>query len=264
MLGAIAGDVIGSRFEFNNHRSRDFDLFVDHDSVFTDDTVLTIAVAKWLLGDGTLIETVMDVYRRYPYESYGGMFKRWAASGGGEPYNSYGNGSAMRVSPVAHFAADEREVLTLAEKSAAVTHNHPDGIAGAQATALTMWMAVENVDAATIRREITERFDYDLSQDVDEIREWYKFDVSSAGTVPQAITCALEANNYEDAIRNAVSIGGDTDTVACIAGGIAEVLFGMPEEIRTKARTYLPDDMIEVVDQFYVSVAPPVGQRQEP
>ncbi len=132
MLGAIAGDVIGSRFEWNNHRSRDFDLFHDSLSMFTDDTVLTIAVAKWLLGDGNLIKTVLDAYKRYPHAGYGGMFKEWATDGGGKPYNSFGNGSAMRVSPVAYAARDEQECLALAEESAAITHNHPEGIKWAQ------------------------------------------------------------------------------------------------------------------------------------
>jgi ADP-ribosylglycohydrolase len=263
MIGAVAGDIIGSIYEWNNIKTKDFPLFGEG-CEFTDDTVCTVAVADWLTTNGDLSDLLSSYTLRYPGRGYGGMFLDWANQSARTPYNSWGNGSAMRVSPVAHFARDEREVLALAEKSAAVTHNHPDGIAGAQATALTMWMAVGNADAATIRREITERFDYDLSQSVDEIREWYKFDVSSAGTVPQAITCALEANNYEDAIRNAVSIGGDTDTVACITGGIAEVLFGMPEEIRTKARAYLPDEMIGIIDRFYVSMMPPIGQHLAP
>ena len=261
MIGAVAGDIIGSIYEWNNIKTKDFKLFGEG-CYYTDDTVCTVAVADWLVTSGDLSDILGGYALRYPGRGYGGMFLDWANQPARTPYNSWGNGSAMRVSPVAHFARDEREVLALAKKSAAVTHNHPDGIAGAQATALTMWMAVENADGATIRREITERFDYDLSQSVDEIREWYKFDVSCAGTVPQAITCALEANDYEDAIRNAVSIGGDTDTVACITGGIAEVLFGMPEEIRTNARAYLPDEMIGIVDQFHASVAPPIGQRQ--
>ena len=263
MLGAIAGDIIGSIYEWNNIKTKDFKLFGEGCD-YTDDTVCTVAVADWLTTTRDLSDVLSNYARRYPGRGYGGMFLDWANQQARTPYNSWGNGSAMRVNPVAHFARDEREVLALAEKSAAVTHNHPDGIAGAQATALAMWMAVENADAATIRRKITERFDYDLSQSVDEIREWYKFDVSSAGTVPQAITCALEANNYEEAIRNAVSIGGDTDTVACITGGIAEVLFGMPDEIKTKARAYLPDEMIGIIDQFHVSVAPRIGQRQAP
>ena len=156
----------------------------------------------------------------------------------------------MRVSPVAHVARDEAELLELAERSAAVTHNHPNAIAGAQGVALTMWMAMAGTGAAIIRREIADRFDYDLSRSVDEIRPDYSFDVSCAGTVPQAITCALEATDYEDAIRNAISIGGDSDTIACITGGIAEVMFGVPGEIAGQARTYLADDLIDALDRF--------------
>ena len=161
----------------------------------------------------------------------------------------------MRVSAVMYVASDEQEALELAERSSAVTHNHPNAITGAQATALTMWMAKNGADVQTMRREIAQRFSYDLSESVDEIREWYQFDVSSAGTVPQAITCALEAEDYEDAIRNAISIGGDSVTIACIAGGVAEVMFGLPDEIKTKAQSYLTNDLIDVVDRFVDHVA---------
>ena len=176
MLGAIAGDVIGSRFEWNNHRSRDFDLFHETMSMPTDDTYLTIAVAKWLLGDGSIKETLIDTYKRYPYAGYGGMFKKWAALGGGDPYNSYGNGSAMRVSSVAYAARDEKECLVLAEESASATHNHPEGIKGAQATAWATWAALQGHAGHAIKQEIEDRFDYDLQ------RDWftgYEFDVMS-------------------------------------------------------------------------------------
>jgi ADP-ribosylglycohydrolase len=182
------------------------------------------------------------------------MFREWAGSNMG-PYNSWGNGSAMRVSPVAHVARDEPEALAdPAKQASVVTHGHPDAVAGAQAVALTMWMARSGVDVAVIREEIANRFDYDLSLSVDDIRPSYRFDISCAGTVPQAITCALEATDYDDAIRNAVSIGGDTDTIACITGGIAEVLFGLPDEIAEASRAYLTDDLIEVVDRFQSTV----------
>ena len=154
------------------------------------------------------------------------------------------------VSPVAHAASDERELLVLAERSSSVTHNHPNAIAGAQAVALTMWMARTGADAMTIRREVANRFEYDLSQTVDEIRPNYRFDVSCAGTVPQAITCALEGTDYEDAVRNAISIGGDSDTIACITGGIAEVMFGVPKEIGGRSRGYLSDDLVDVLERF--------------
>jgi ADP-ribosylglycohydrolase len=249
MLGAITGDIVGSIYEWNNIKTKEFPLFGEGCS-FTDDTVCTIAVADWLMSEGELSDVLSDYVSRYSNAGYGAMFREWAAKHDREPYNSWGNGSAMRVSPVMYVARDEQEVLDLAEQSSTVTHSHPDGIAGAQATALTMWMAKEGADAPTMRRDIAERFGYDLNQSVDDIRVWYTFDVSSAGTVPQAITCALEAENYEDAIRNAVSIGGDTDTVACITGGIAEVMFGLPDDIQAKSRSYLTNDLTEVVDRF--------------
>ena len=249
MLGAIAGDIIGSIYEHANIKTKDFPLFGDG-CRFTDDTVCTIAVADCLMNEGDFADYLGRYAMRHPNRGYGGLFMRWAKQWEREPYDSWGNGSAMRVSSVAHFAREEGEVLRLAEEASAVTHSHADGIAGAQATALAMWMAKEGSDSHTIRHEITERFGYDLSQSVEDIREWYTFDVSCAGSVPQAITCALEAMDYEDAIRNAVSIGGDTDTIACIAGGIAEIMFGLPDEIAATARTFLTEDLSAVVDGF--------------
>jgi ADP-ribosylglycohydrolase len=249
MLGAIAGDIIGSIYEHANIKTKDFPLFGDG-CRFTDDTVCTIAVADCLMNEGDFADYLGRYTLRHHSRGFGGMFMRWAKQWEREPYDSWGNGSAMRVSPVAHFAKDESEVLRLAEEASIVTHSHPEGIAGAQATALAMWMAKVAVDSATIRKEITGRFGYDLTQSVDDIREWYTFDVSCAGSVPQAITCALEAADYEDAIRNAVSIGGDTDTIACIAGGIAQTMFGMPDEIAVTARAYLTEDLSAMVDAF--------------
>ena len=254
MIGAITGDIIGSIYERNNIKTKDFPLFGQH-CTFTDDTVCTIAVADWLMNEGDLSDVLSRYVLRYPNAGYGGMFREWAQRSNRVPYNSWGNGSAMRVSAVMYVASDEQEALELAERSSAVTHNHPNAIAGAQATALTMWMAKNGADVQTMRREIAQRFSYDLSESVDEIREWYQFDVSSADTVPQAITCALEAEDYEDAIRNAISIGGDSVTIACIAGGVAEVMFGLPDEIKTKAQSYLTNDLIDVVDRFVDHVA---------
>ena len=247
MLGAIAGDIIGSRFEFNNHRSRDFVLFLDEASFFTDDTILTIAVAKWLLGDGSLSDIFVDAHRRYPYASYGGMFHKWAESGGGEAYNSFGNGSAMRASPIAYAARDEQDCLALAEESASVTHNHPEGIKGAQATSWATWAALQGHDGHAIKQEIELRFGYDLQ------RDWftdYQFDATCQGSVPPALLCALDANNYEDFIRQAVSIGGDTDTIGAIGGAVAEALFGVPEDIMSETKTRLDDFLIDVINQF--------------
>lgn len=253
MIGAITGDIVGSIYERKNLKSKDFPFFGD-ECRFTDDTVCTVAVADCLMNDGDFAEYFRKFVKRHPGRGYGGMFRRWATSDGGA-YNSWGNGSAMRVSPVAHMAKNAADVLKLAEQSASVTHSHPDAVAGAQAVSLTMWMIMSGMNVEDVRQEITERFGYDLSNSVDEIRSKYKFDVSCAGTAPQAITCALEASDYEDAVRNAISIGGDSDTIACISGGIAEVMFGVPDEIATKARGYLTDDLVEVLNKFGLSKA---------
>ncbi len=254
MLGAITGDIVGSIYEGNNHKSKDFKFFGEG-CTFTDDTVCTVAIADALINDGDFTDSLRRFVRRHPYRGYGGMFRQWVGSNGG-PYNSWGNGSAMRVSPVAHVARDEQELLYLAEQTSVVTHNHPDAVAGAQATVLAMWMAKSEIDVVVIREEIASRFDYDLSLSVDDIRPTYRFDISCAGTVPQAITCALEGADYEDAVRNAVSIGGDTDTIACIAGGIAEMMFGVPDEVAETSRGYLTEDLLEVVDLFFGPEAP--------
>jgi ADP-ribosylglycohydrolase len=253
MIGAIIGDIVGSKYEFNNIKTKDFPLFSKGCS-FTDDTVLTIAVADWLLDGGDLAERLVAYGRKYPHLSYGGMFGRWLSGGSREPYNSFGNGSAMRVSAVAWVASDEAEVMALAKASAEVTHSHPEGIKGAQATALAIWMALQCAHSNDIKTTITECFGYDLTESVDSIRTWYRFDESCEGTVPQAIICALGAMNFEDAIRNAVSIGGDSDTVAAITGGIAEAKFGVPKAIEEKARSYLSEELDEIVSRFFERV----------
>ncbi|MBT3334581.1 MAG: ADP-ribosylglycohydrolase family protein [Rhodospirillaceae bacterium] len=270
MIGAIAGDIIGSIYEHDNIKTKEFPLFGPHprtnlnhtrngrslrDCFFTDDTVLTIAVADWLLGgEDNLVDRLIHYTFKYNNRGYGGMYMKWANSHNPQPYDSYGNGSAMRVSPVGWLAKDMEQVLRLAKASAEVTHNHPEGIKGAQATAMAIWLAREGTMGPQIRQAITTFAEYDLSESVDEIREWYSFDPSCQGTVPQAIVCALEAANFEDAIRNAVSIGGDSDTVAAITGSIAEAMFGMPDELVVHVRSYLSGDMIGVLDRFAVCV----------
>ena len=248
MIGAITGDIVGSIYEGADFKSKDFPFF-GPGCRFTDDTVCTVAVADCLMNDGDFADYLRNYVGRYPYRGYGGMFRQWAFSDMG-PYNSWGNGSAMRVSPVAYVARDEDDLMALAERSSAVTHDHPSAIRGAQAIALTMWMAMAGTGPDTIRQEITQRFGYNLSRTVDEIRPDYEFDVSCSGTVPQAITCALDATSFEDAIRNAISLGGDADTLACITGGIAEVMFGVPSEIAETARGYLTVELLDVVDRF--------------
>lgn len=249
MLGAIAGDVIGSVYEHRDIKTKHFDLF-DPECRFTDDTVCTLAIAACLLEKGNFSEFLGNFACRYKSRGFGGMFIRWAHQWKREPYDSWGNGSAMRVSPVAYWMSDKERVLELAKRTSEVTHSHPDGVIGAQATALAIWLSRNDTDPENIRSEIECRFGYDLSQTVDEIRLAYKFDVSAAGSVPQAIICALEASDYEDAVRNAISIGGDSDTIACITGGIAEALFGLPDDIAIKARGYLNDELLEILDRF--------------
>ena len=255
MLGAVIGDIVGSIYEFNNHKSKDFELFGENCS-FTDDTVHTMAVAQWMLnrpkGGPGLTEFLVHWSKKYPHCSYGGMFHQWLSGreyeGKYEPYGSYGNGSAMRVSPVVWIGDNPEED---AKKSAEVTHKHPEGIKGAQAVAFAIHIAKKGSPPALIRRQVTDKYGYDLTETVDEIREWYDFDETCQGTVPQAIICALEATSFEDAIRNAISIGGDSDTVAAITGSIAEPIFWIPDDIREKALSYLPNEMVDVVDQVY-------------
>ncbi len=254
MLGAITGDIVGSIYEHANIKTKDFPLF-GPGCRFTDDTVLSVAVADCLLNEGDFAATLRAYTRAHPRRGYGGLFLRWALDDDLPAYGSWGNGSAMRVSPAGFAARNEDEALALAARSAVVSHDHPDAVAGAQAVALAIYLARRGRDRAVIRAEIAARFGYDLTQSVAEIRARYAFDVACAGTVPPALTCALEAEDFEDALRNAVSIGGDTDTVACIAGGLAEALFGLPEEIAAQARGYLTDDLKAVVARFYATYA---------
>ena len=251
MIGAITGDFIGSIYEWNNIKTKDFELFGE-ECTFTDDTVHTIAIADWLLSEDKDLASAIGTYTlRFPNRGYGSMMLDWAQQWERKPYDSWGNGSAMRVSPVGFIdLPDENGVRDLAKRSAEVTHSHPEGIKGAQATAVAIWLARCGASPEDIRQHIEENFDYDLSRSVDEIRPDYEFDVSCQGTVPQAITCALEAESFEDAIRNAVSIGGDTDTVACITGGIAETIFGVPNEIQDKTLSYLPAEFVLVIEEF--------------
>ncbi|MEM9502922.1 MAG: ADP-ribosylglycohydrolase family protein [Cyanobacteria bacterium P01_E01_bin.43] len=233
MLGAIAGDMIGSVYEFNNRRTKDFPLFID-DTTFTDDTILSVAVADVLMTGGNYAKTFKKYYWRYPNPSgsYGARFHQWASSPSLTPYNSWGNGSAMRVSPVGFAGETLDAVLQEAEKTAVVTHNHPEGVKGAQATAAAIFLARHQHSKADIRAYISETFDYDLNRTVDEIRPHYFFNESCQATVPEAIIAFLDAHDFEDAIRNAVSLGGDSDTLTCITGGIAEAFYGaVPDDI---------------------------------
>jgi ADP-ribosylglycohydrolase len=250
MIGAIAGDIIGSVYEFHWIKTKEFPLF-DPGCRFTDDSVLTVAVAEAILSGRSCLDTIREIGRRYPGSGYGGYFRNWLHSSDPRPYNSWGNGSAMRVSPVG-FAFDKLEkVLEEARHSAEITHNHPEGIKGAQATALAVFLARTGQTKEQIRDEITSRFHYDLDRTLDQIRPSYAFDESCQRTVPEAIIAFLESTSYEDAIRNAVSLGGDSDTLACITGGIAEAFYGeVPVLIRLKVRELLPPDLWEITERF--------------
>ncbi len=250
MIGALAGDVIGSVHEYNAVKTKDFFL-LDPKCFCTDDTILTVAVADALLNRLDIAVTLKSYYRRYPCAGYGLSFHGWAMSDSMCPYNSWGNGSAMRVSPVAYVAKSLDETLELAEWSAAVTHNHPEGIRGAQATAAAIFLARSGHEKSDIKAFVESWCGYDLQRTLDEIRPTYTFDESCQRTVPQAITAFLEAVDFEDAIRNAISLGGDADTLACITGSIAEAYFGgVPPDIRESVLLRLDDDLLGVVREF--------------
>ena len=250
MIGAIAGDIIGSVYEGAPIKTKDFPLFHPR-CRFTDDSVLTVAVADAILTDCDYGDAVREFGRRHPHAGYGGTFTHWLFSDDPQPYNSWGNGSAMRVSPVGFAFQTEKKVLDEAAKTAAISHNHPEGIKGAQATALAVFLAREGHDKESIRRRIAALFNYDLNRTVDDIRPDYSFDVSCQGTVPEAIIAFLDSTSYEDAVRNAVSLGGDSDTLACITGGIAEAFYGdVPAPIQTRVREIVTSDLLAVIDEF--------------
>ena len=250
LKGAIAGDIIGSRFEFHNHRSVDFELFTDR-SHFTDDTVLTLAVAKSLLSGESYSDSFVSIGRRYRKSGYGLNFKEWLKSDIQTPYNSFGNGSAMRVSPVAWAFDTLERVLSEAKESAEVTHNHPEGIKGAQAVAAAIFLARGGSSKDEIRSYITTNFGYNLTRTLDDIRPGNQFDETCQGSVPESITAFLESSDFESAIRLAVSIGGDSDTIACIAGSIAEAFYqNIPIEIVKEVNSRLTDDLRLILSGF--------------
>ena len=258
MLGAIIGDIAGSMYESKKYRikTKDFPFFGKY-CRFTDDSVCTVAVADILLHDLPTVETMQKWCRRYPNAGYGGNFGMWIYTELPEPYNSYGNGAAMRVSPAAFLNRNDlNAALSASDKVTEITHNHREGMKGARATTHAIWLAFQGKSPADIRQVITTEYDYDLTQTVDEIRPDYFFDVTCQGSVPQAIICALESVSYEDAVRNAISLGGDADTLAAIAGPIAEALHGIPDELKERAESvYLSDDqdMLDVVQKIYYS-----------
>jgi ADP-ribosylglycohydrolase len=250
MFGAIAGDVIGSVYEAQALKSKVFPLFVD-DSTITDDTVMTVAVADALLRERDYVDSLHEWFHAYPAAGYGATFFHWCTIRNRTPYQSWGNGSAMRVSPVAYVHDSLDKVLEEAERSAAVTHDHEHGIRGAQATAAAIFLARTGASKNDIREYVEETFDYFLDETLAQIRPTYCFDVSCQGSVPQSIIAFLESESYEDAVRNAISLGGDADTMAAIAGAIAEPFYGgVPKEIRREVMRILDSPLRRVVEEF--------------
>jgi ADP-ribosylglycohydrolase len=250
MIGAIVGDVIGSVHEFRATKTKVFRLF-GNGNTYTDDTVLTVAVADAILTRREYGPVLAEYAERHPRAGYGRAFTRWAKSWDRRPYGSWGNGSAMRVSPVGWAFDTVREVLCEARRSAEVTHDHPEGIKGAQAVALAVFRARKGAGKTLIKEELCERFGYDLSRSLAQIRPAYGFDTSCQGSVPEAVLAFLESESYEDAVRNAVSLGGDADTQACIAGSIAEAFYGVvPGELAETVWDMLPPDLRVAADAF--------------
>jgi len=251
MWGAIIGDVVGSLFERFNHKSKDFKLFhaLSH---YTDDTVMTIATMDALLRNIPFEVAYKEWYRKYPKAGFGQRFREWGKVDSYKPLRSYGNGSAMRVSPIAYWKNSFEEVLEIATQSTNVTHNHPEGIKGAQAVASVIFMAKSNKSKEEIKKYIEDTFNYDLSESVESIRKWYKFDVTCQGSVPQAIRCFYEATDFEDAIRLAISIGGDSDTIACMTGSMAEAYYPIEGKIKQETLNRLPREFVDVFYRFLV------------
>jgi len=251
ILGAITGDVIGSRYEFFGTKKKDFQLFTDL-SCFTDDTVLTVATMECIMSEKKDYTYFYQKYaRQYPSSGFGGMFHGWMYKEDPQPYNSFGNGSGMRVSPVGWFFKTLEETLTEAEQSASVTHNHPEGIKGAQAIASAVYLARTCKSKEEIKHYIETYFCYDLNRDCDEIRPNYSFNETCQGSVPESIIAFMDSWDFESAIRLAVSLGGDSDTIAAMTGSIAEAFYGgVPLWIAGEVINRLPEEFIEVIDKF--------------
>ena len=256
MIGAIIGDIVGSRFEWHNIKTKEFELLTRRCHP-TDDSVMTLAVAQAILdseGDPAslsqnAVRRMQEIGRRYPGAGYGGRFAKWLCAEDPQPYHSYGNGSAMRVSPCGFAAKTLDEAIAMADAVTEVTHDHPEGMKGAEATAAAIFLARSGKTKEEIREHIVRNY-YPLDFTLDEIRPSYTFDVSCQGSVPQALEAFFESESFEDAIRSAVSIGGDSDTIAAITGGIAEAFYGVPEEISDMALSYLDDTEMEILIAF--------------
>lgn len=264
MYGAILGDIIGSPYEYNGGiKTKQFPFF-RKESTFTDDSVMTIAIGEALMNAGkeaslevikeNAITSMQKWGQRYPFAGYGGNFYTWLFTENPQPYNSYGNGSAMRVSPVGWLYDSLDRTIQVATAVSEVSHNHPEGIKGACATAASIYLSRNKKTKEEIKQFITQEYGYNLEETCDEIRKDYSFDVSCQGTVPQAIIAFLEGNDFEDVIRNAVSLAGDCDTLTCIAGSMAEAYYGVPEYLKEECRNRITNDMREEVERFYQSL----------
>ncbi len=250
MIGAIAGDIVGSVYEWNNIKTKDFPLFSEN-CFFTDDSILTIALADSILTETPYVENMQKFYHWYPDGGYGGRFHQWAQSRNPAPYNSWGNGAAMRISPVGFAYNDLETVLHKSKAFTEITHNHPEGIKGGQATASAIFLARTGNSKEQIKLFVEKEFQYALSRHVDEIRPSYSFNESSQGTVPEAIRAFIDSTDFEDAIRTAISLGGDSDTLACITGGIAEAFYGgVPESIQKKVYSILDTRLAGITERF--------------
>ena len=251
IIGAIIGDIVGSFYEFYNSKSANIALFTPS-TTFTDDTVMTIAVADWLLSGVPLQNTMPDWGQEYPNRGYGGMFYEWMFYNEDKnPYNSFGNGAGMRVSPCGYYANSLEETLELAKQSAEVTHNHPEGIKGAQAIASAIFLARQQKPKDEIREYIEKTFGYNLHRTCDEIRPAYRFDVTCQGSCPEAIIAFLDSHDYESAIRLAISLGGDSDTIACMTGGIAAAYYSIPTWlVKYVTVEFLPQNMLDIIESF--------------
>jgi len=254
--GAIIGDIAGSIYEWYPIKTKEFDLFSPK-CTYTDDSVCSAAVSEILLSDRlpSAAQLLRQWCIKHPNRGYGGLFREWIDNSDMGPYDSYGNGAAMRVSPAAHLNQKQPidAALMASDMVTQITHNHPEGVKGARATTHAIWLAFQRESPLTIRTAIENTYNYDLSRTVDEIRPTYSFDETCQGSVPESIICALESTDFEDAIRNAISLGGDADTQACIAGSIAEALHGIPDELITQANQFLPQDIITMMDRLYQS-----------
>jgi len=249
MIGAIIGDIVGSVYEQQNVKTKDFPLFPD-ESKFTDDTVMTLAVADAILHGRRFDDNFRRFFEWYPKAGYGHMFRAWALDPSMEPYNSFGNGSGMRAAPIGWAYDDEDIVYTMAGESAAVTHNHPDGIKGARAIALGTFLARTGEFKDEILRIVQAHTEYDLDFTLDEIRDEYFFDATCPGSVPHALVAFREGEDFEDVLRGAVSIGGDSDTIACMACAIAGAFYKIPPDIERQARSYLDQRLAGILDLF--------------